>query len=149
MRICSGAGCLRAVEDGVRFCAECQPASSATTTEHIHTNTDRERYGFLYSSLRWQQLRSTVVREQPLCAVCRRTRTAIVDHIVPAGVAVAQAQASGQYTDKWAGFFLRSNLQGLCRSCHLWKTIDDKRHSNDWPDVTHSKEGENRRRFCF
>jgi hypothetical protein len=59
-----------------------------------------------------------------------------VDHKVPAGIAIAQAQASGKYPfDKWAGFFLQGNLEGLCRSCHGVKTLEDKTHVGEWPDV--------------
>ena len=35
----------------------------------------------------------------------------------------------------WAGFFLRTNLQGLCRVCHIQKTIDDKTHTGAWRDA--------------
>jgi hypothetical protein len=28
-----------------------------------------------------------------------------------------------------------SNLQGLCRSCHYDKTLEDKTYTGDWPDV--------------
>jgi hypothetical protein len=58
--------------------------------------------------------------------MCTKNLTEIVDHIVPSGIAVLQAQASGHYKlDKYAGFFFRSNLQGLCRSCHAIKSLAD------------------------
>jgi hypothetical protein len=60
----------------------------------------------------------------------------IVDHKVPAGVAIVQVQESGRYPlDKWAGFYLLSNLDGLCRPCHYLKTMEDKTHTGPWPDV--------------
>ena len=115
-----------------------------------HTLTDRERYARLYSGSRWQRTRDQAVRRMPLCARCELRITEIVDHVVPAGVAIAQAQASGLYqTDHSAGFFFGSNLQGLCRSCHLWKTIDDKAHIGPWPDVVDKERATPKRRFNF
>ena len=98
MRICSGAGCLRVVADDVRFCEECRPQPTATDETHVHTYADRERYAFLYSSKRWMKLRDVVARAQPLCQRCHSQLTAIVDHIVPVGVAIVQAQVSGRFT---------------------------------------------------
>lgn len=137
MRICSGAGCLRAIPDDARYCDGCRPCATATDADgfKVHTFTDRVRYAFLYKSRRWQALRAVVVREQPTCGACRRRLTAIVDHIVPAGIAIAQARQSGRYRDPYAGFFLRANLQGLCRECHGTKTLEDKAHSGEWPSI--------------
>jgi 5-methylcytosine-specific restriction endonuclease McrA len=60
----------------------------------------------------------------------------LVDHVIPAGVVIVQAQQSGRYPlDKWAGFYLMSNLQGLCVSCHFAKTAEDKAHVGAWPDA--------------
>ncbi|MDR3764435.1 MAG: HNH endonuclease signature motif containing protein [Acidobacteriota bacterium] len=71
-----------------------------------------------------------------MCARCRCKLSVIVDHIVPIGVAIVQAQDSGLYKmDKYAGAYIMSNLQGLCRVCHRAKTDEDKRHSGQWPDV--------------
>lgn len=148
MRICSGPGCLRAVPDDVRFCDECKPKAAIEDGISEHTITDRVRYAFLYSSARWQRLRARVVREQPMCARCGRQLTAIVDHVVPAGVAVAQARES-KSAWKWWGFFLRSNLQGLCRACHLQKTIEDKTHTGPWPDVVAREARTEKRRWTF
>jgi 5-methylcytosine-specific restriction endonuclease McrA len=135
VRICSGAGCLRAVADDVRYCDSCKPVTQHNTTSPTHTNADRERYAFLYSSGMWTKLRAVVIREQPMCQRCGLKLTAIIDHIVPAGVAIQQAIDSGKYANKYAGFYIRSNLQGLCRSCHLWKTIEDKTHVGVWINV--------------
>lgn len=153
MRICSGAGCLRAVADDVRYCDACKPHTDTThtqhTTTHTHTNADRDKYAFLYSSAMWTRLRNVVIREQPMCVRCKLRLTAIIDHIIPAGVAIAQAQESGKYGSKYAGFYIKSNLQGLCRPCHLWKTIDDKTHTGVWDDVTLNDERFKRRAYSF
>jgi 5-methylcytosine-specific restriction enzyme A len=135
MRICSGAGCLRAVNDEVRFCDECKPIVEVQDDTRAHTLSDRERFRALYSGPRWQKLRVRVIQRCPLCARCELSISEIADHIVPSGVAIAQAQESGKYADLYAGFFFMSNLQGLCRSCHYDKTMEDKTHSGPWPDV--------------
>lgn len=140
MRLCSGAGCGRAVPDDVRFCDACKAerdtdAHKTTGDIRVHTLTDRIKYAFLYSSARWTKLRNIVIRSQPLCSRCRIRLSSIVDHTVPAGVAIAECQASGRFVDRWAGFFLKSNLQGLCRECHYQKTEEDKAHGSTWPSV--------------
>jgi 5-methylcytosine-specific restriction endonuclease McrA len=89
----------------------------------------------LRKSPRWQKLRGLVLRSHPMCQQCRKQLTQIVDHIIPAEIAVMQARLSGKYLDKWAGYFIRSNLQGLCRMCHALKTAEDKAHTGRWPDV--------------
>ena len=117
MRVCSGAGRLRAVDDAICFCDECRPVPAAPSDGdgiRSHTLTDRERYARLYSESRWQRTRDRAVRLMPLCARCELRYTEIIDHVVPAGIAIAQAIASGLYVvDRSAGFFFMSNLQGL------------------------------------
>jgi 5-methylcytosine-specific restriction endonuclease McrA len=149
MRVCSGAGCLRAVPDDVRFCDECQPQPKADDGIRAHTLADRERYAFLYSSARWTALRGLVIKSQPMCARCRTRLSVLVDHVVPAGVAVVQAQESGKYHSKYAGFYLRSNLQGLCRPCHWTKTEEDKAHGAVWPDVVEPEAHRGMKRWSF
>lgn len=152
MRVCSGAGCLRAVQDDVRFCDECKQAvqSSSGDGERVHTSTDRERYAAQYSGLRWRQIRERALRRSPMCQRCERAATVIVDHIVPAGIAIAQARESGKYpTDRYAGFYLLSNLQGLCRACHWAKTIEDKAHTGPWDDVIAREAATPKRRYAF
>ena len=153
MRVCSGAGCLRAIADDVRFCDECQSErKAAPTTDDVrsHTLTDRERYARLYSSPRWQRTRAAIVRLYPFCGMCERRVTEIVDHIVPAGVAVAQARDSGLYPlDRVAGFYFATNLQGLCRVCHIQKTIYDKLHTGAWRDTVAIERAAPKRRFGF
>jgi 5-methylcytosine-specific restriction endonuclease McrA len=124
------------VPDDVRFCDECKPKPQADADDiRVHTLTDREKYAFLYSSTRWANLRALVIRSQPMCAMCRARLSVIVDHKTPAGIAIIQAHDSGKYPGRYAGFFIRSNLQGLCRECHWRKTEEDKRHAGPWPDV--------------
>ncbi len=148
MRVCSGAGCLRAVLDDVRFCAECQEAWAASkpvddgirkhgrVTESTLAVADRDVFAFLYSSHRWQRLRAVFVKAHPFCAGCDLGLAQIVDHTVPAAVVIVQAQASGLWPgDTYAGFYLKSNLQSLCRRCHGRKTEADKAHVGVWDDA--------------
>lgn len=136
MRICSGSGCLRAVADDVRFCDECKPTGAQSDEIREHGNKYDAELNEIKKGTRWQRLRARVVQEQPLCARCELSITEIVDHVVPAQIAIQQARASGKYPfDRYAGFYLRSNLQGLCRPCHGAKTIEDKAHTGPWPDV--------------
>jgi 5-methylcytosine-specific restriction endonuclease McrA len=139
MRVCSGAGCLRAVPDDARYCAECRAErSDAAKTDGIknHSTAYDAVLDGLRKGTRWQRVRALIVNRCPLCARCELSATAIIDHIVPAAIAIAQAQDSGHYPlDKYAGYYLVSNLQGLCRSCHGTKTLEDKAHVGPWPDV--------------
>jgi len=138
MRICSGAGCLRAVPDNVRYCEECKPSRAADEIRsHAPATTDRTRYQFLYAGNRFQDgIRPKILQRDPICKRCECAPSVIVEHIVPAGEAIRQAQESGRYPfSPYAGFFLLSNLQGMCRSCHAIKTAEDKAHVGEWPSV--------------
>jgi 5-methylcytosine-specific restriction endonuclease McrA len=138
MRLCSG--CQTKIPDGVRYCAACtaerKPVVS-TGGGREHTVTDRVRYAFLYASERWKRnVQPRAVKKYPLCARCFVAVTELIDHVVPAGEAIRQAQVSGRYPySKYEGFYFMSNLQGLCRSCHFIKTTEDKAHAGEWPDV--------------
>jgi 5-methylcytosine-specific restriction endonuclease McrA len=162
MRICSGVGCLRKVAEDVRYCAECQAAWIAAKpiddgirkhgriTEQTIATADRDIYAFLYSSKRWQRLRADVIRRHPLCDRCGLKPSEIIDHVIPAGVVIVQAKTSRLYlVDSYAGFFFRSNLQGLCRVCHGHKTEEDKAHDGAWPDAVAKERGATRRTWSF
>lgn len=129
---------MRAVDDWVKFCAECKPVAVvvAPTEERTHTTAYDAILDAIRKGTRWQRVRDIAIKRCPLCARCELAVSEIVDHIVPAAVAIAQAQASGRYPlDKYAGYYLISNLQGLCRACHFWKTAEDKAHVGPWRDV--------------
>ncbi len=150
MRICSGSGCLRTIQDDERFCDECKPVMAIPDGSREHSVTDRDRYAFLYSSARWQRVRGLAIRACPLCAVCGLSISEIVDHIVPAGVAIAQARDSGRYkTDRYAGFYMMSNLQGLCRQCHYDKTLSDKTHVGPWANAVEKEALMPKRKWAF
>jgi 5-methylcytosine-specific restriction endonuclease McrA len=116
-----------------------------------HTYADRERLGHLYGGPRWKvHTQPVVLRRDPICVRCRVAMAEIVDHIVPAGVAIQQAVDSGKWPfDRTAGFFLLSNLQGLCRPCHGLKTNEDKAHSGPWPSVVETESRAPKKRWSF
>lgn len=150
MRLCSGPGCGRAVPDNVKFCEECKPTHTDDGIRS-HSFADRERYQFLYESNRFQDFcRRRVLQRDPVCKRCGRAPSVIADHIVPAGEAVRQVQESGRFPlDRYAGFFLLSNLQGLCRSCHAIKTNEDKAHSGPWPSLLDAEDRAPKRKWSF
>lgn len=65
-----------------------------------------------YQSKDWRVLRAAVLRESPLCVVCKAK-----DHLIAAGVVdhVVPLKDGGARFD-------RANLQPLCVSCHNRKT---------------------------
>ena len=90
-----------------------------------------------------------MIHRDPLCRCCGLSISEIADHIVPAEIAVAQAQASARYLDKWAGYYLLSNLQGLCRQCHYKKTLEDKSHTGPWPSVLDAENAAPKKKWSF
>lgn len=152
MRICSGPGCLRAIPDGQRFCDECRAdRPSDDIKSHTPGNTDRERYASLYGSKRFKMgIQPRVLQRDPLCKRCGCEASVIADHIVPAGEAIRQARESGRYPfDPNAGFFLMSNMQGLCRRCHGRKTVEDKAHVGPWPSVLEAEDAKPKKQWTF
>lgn len=151
MRMCSG--CQTKVEDSVRFCDACKAERGTPEPDGIkqHTVSDRVRYAFLYSHRRWHaQIRPRALRKHPFCSRCQIAVSEIIDHIVPAGEAIRQAQESGRFPfDKWAGFFLLINLCGLCRKCHAVKTEEDKAHIGAWPSVIEANDAAPKKRWSF
>jgi 5-methylcytosine-specific restriction endonuclease McrA len=150
MRLCSG--CQTKVPDKVRFCQACRAERATPTTDglRLHTTGYDALLDRLRKSLRWQKLRALIVSRQPFCQRCQAAMTEIVDHIVPALVAIQQAQESGRWPyDKYAGYFLQTNLQGLCRSCHGVKTLEDKAHVGPWPSVVEAFDAAPKRTWTF
>lgn len=59
------------------------------------------------------RLRTTILRRDPLCTVCRKAPSAEVDHRIPL--------AHGGHPTA------QTNLAGVCASCHLALTLEDRR----------------------
>lgn len=155
MRLCSGAGCGRAIKEDAykRFCDECQaerglPVQSDDT--RVHTTGYDATLDALRKGTRWQRLRLTVLSRDPICKRCDTRLSVLVDHIVPAAVAIVQAQESGRWpTSKSEGYYLSSNLQGLCSQCHGDKTMEDKVHVGEWASVVAAFDAAPRRVWRF
>ena len=153
MRLCTGAGCGRAVPNDVRFCDECQAERNKTTGTDgisVHSTAYDAQLDKQRTSGRWQAVRSKALIRCPMCARCNIHLSEIADHIVPARVAVQQARDSGKWPfDPWAGYYLLCNIQGLCRPCHYDKTIEDKTHVGPWPDVVAQAAAAPKKRWSF
>ena len=150
MRMCSG--CQTKVPENVRFCDACKAERKPVDGPgRQHTFSDRERFAFLYVGERWKRnVQPRAIKKYPLCARCFVAVTELIDHVVPAGEAIRQAQESGLYPlSPYAGFYFMSNLQGLCRSCHGLKTLEDKVHVGEWPDVVRKEREQPRKVWTF
>lgn len=128
----------------MRFCDECKSSTSDDgIRQHNHVSTDAydAELDALRKGTRWQSIRRSVIYRDPLCRRCQLRVSEIVDHIVPAKEAIRQVRESKRYTyDRYAGYYLRSNLQGLCRPCHGAKTVEDKAHIGEWPSVVDAED---------
>jgi 5-methylcytosine-specific restriction endonuclease McrA len=152
MRLCSGCGTKIPDGRGPAKCEACkQPTAPVADGIRVHTLTDRERFAWLYKSERWKRGKQPqILRRDPFCKRCETAMSEIVDHIVPVGVVIVQAQESGLWPfDKWAGFFLDCNLQGLCRKCHAEKTDEDKQHIGPWEDVIAKHKAASKKAYYF
>ena len=94
----------------------------------VHRDYGRARRYFdselgFYQSRSWRAARAALLREQPLCAVCkavgRLLPAKVVDHIVPIKDGGAR--------------FDQANLQPLCVACHNRKTARETAGSNRVP----------------
>jgi len=151
VRLCGR--CQSKVDDNVRFCDVCTAERKAVASDDIrqHTVSDRVRYDFLYVGERWKrQVQPKALKACPMCARCGVAVSVLVDHVIPAGEAIRQAQVSGLYPlSKYAGFYFVSNLQGLCAPCHGIKTLEDKTHVGMWPDAVAKEQALPKKRYYF
>ena len=85
-----------------------------------HFDVDRVR-----SSSRYQRVRNTYLRLNPLCRLCEKQGRTVaakeLDHIVP----VLEAPER---------FWHENNWQPLCRKCHEAKTARENHGANEWKD---------------
>ena len=149
MRVCSGAGCLRAVPDDQQFCSECR---SPDTKSHSYAARDSKIAG-LYSKKRWQQTSQRQLHDFPICDLCHASLAWCCDHVIPATIAIAQVAADPRSKKLWpydwqvAGFYLPTNHQSLCRSCHKKKTDADTTRiaaGLPWPNILDAREAKTR-----
>jgi hypothetical protein len=134
MRICSGPGCLAAVPDNVRFCAECKPNSTPERTRVERARTDPIMLE--YGTKQWQTLRRLGLQKHPFCKGWNREcneLSRVADHNIPARLVAKVSRALGLFPyQKWPGFYILDNLSGMCHSCHTKKTrVED---AQDWSE---------------
>jgi 5-methylcytosine-specific restriction enzyme A len=113
-RTCGKSGCLFDNVAGSRYCA-------------AHADTDKQKLQSyrqvaaplkkLYNSVRWKNVRATVLARDPICVECNRAASAECDHIERA------IQIVKKYGVKQ--FFNPERLNGLCKSCHSSKTAKE------------------------
>jgi 5-methylcytosine-specific restriction enzyme A len=99
---------------GSRYCA-------------AHADTDKQKLQSyrqvaaplkkLYNSVRWKNVRATVLARDPICVECNRAASAECDHIERA------IQIVKKYGVK--EFFNPERLQALCKRCHSSKTAEE------------------------
>jgi len=82
-----------------------------------HVATPKAGYHDWYQLDIWQRTRQVVLSQEPLCRTCtaygRLSPTYAIDHITP-------------HRGNWSLFIDRSNLQGLCQSCHNRKSQSER-----------------------
>jgi 5-methylcytosine-specific restriction protein A len=101
-KVCTVRGCPRFTDGG----SLCPAHLSARRAESdAKRGPDRQWYG----APAWRALRAIVLREEPICRLCSKTPSTIVDHIEP-------RQARPDLA------LVRGNLRGLCKSCHDRRT---------------------------
>jgi 5-methylcytosine-specific restriction endonuclease McrA len=136
MRICSGAGCGRAVPNEVRFCDECKAerppeAKRLTSLERARTDPMQGEY----IKPRWKTIRKLALQRHPFCkgwdGVPCNELSRVVDHNIPAILIVRVCRALKLFPyEQWPGFYILANLVGMCHGCHNKKTKTED--TEDW-----------------
>lgn len=151
MRLCSGCGTKIPAGRTAARCKSCR-------AERIKPDDGIKQHGAGYDAAidalrkdkRYQKIRAMVAAQQPFCQECKAAPTEIVDHVIPAEIAIQQARESGRWPySPNEGFYMRCNLQGLCRSCHKRKTDRDKTHVGEWPSVIEAFDRAPKRKWSF
>ena len=95
----------------------CSKHMKAKLDQRKQYDKNRPEYHKLYKSARWQNLRKQVLLINPLCVECKNANrfipATIVDHVVP-------------HKGDEKLFWIYSNLQPLCKSCHDRKTSKEE-----------------------
>jgi 5-methylcytosine-specific restriction protein A len=71
---------------------------------------------FMYEDPRWKHptkgLKIFIRQRDPVCRICNRKPTAIIDHVIP-------------HRGDWTLFLDATNCQGTCKPCHDSKTLSE------------------------
>jgi len=153
MRLCSTPGCGRKIESTAQLCDECRANRPSRSADGIKENrpvgaapssyrdgvklsgAERAAEDAVlkeYGSWRWKKLRPLALQKFPFCDAlncCKPSR--IVDHIIPARLVIAAAQAERLFPfNPMEAFYIMENLHGLCDEHHNQKHREDK--GKDW-----------------
>lgn len=100
--ICARPGCPRLARG--RYCPEHTRSRARDDAARRGTAATR---GY---DRAWRKLRERILARDPVCRSCDKRPSSEVDHIVP------KAEGGSDHPD---------NLQGLCKSCHSRKTVQE------------------------
>lgn len=105
-------GCKLKAVKGTRHCHAClqlaQEAEQRRRRRHDERRGSARDRGYDWQ---WEKVRNVVLKQEPVCRMCKDALATMVDHILP-------IRDGG---DRLA----YSNLQPLCVKCHARKTADD------------------------
>ena len=113
-RACLERGCL-AYAETIGRCAE--HAAPILRERQRRDRADEPGRRF-YHTTRWKALRAAILRAEPLCRACaaqgRPEPATEIDHVL-------------RHRGSAALFWMQANLQPLCATCHIAKTIRERR----------------------
>lgn len=104
-KACNHPLCRNLIEVGQSYCDEHQSFRRSYRKPQAADS--------FYSSALWQHLRNWYKSQHPVCELCGRKPTEMVDHII-------EIKDGGHPTAV-------QNLQGACRRCHQRKTVRARR----------------------
>lgn len=169
MRLCGGCQ-TKIPNDREGMCAACERDRYGTKPgDGIRSNVPAQLAGKQHTQAgyddamdklrkvkRWADRCAEVRRRDGTCVRCKAegrppTPIEIIDHLVPAQIAIEQARESKRFSpaDPNVGYYLLCNLQGLCRSCHATKTLEDFAHVGPWPNVVDLYDAAPKKKFYF
>jgi 5-methylcytosine-specific restriction endonuclease McrA len=138
--------------DGIRSNIPAQAGAGKQHTSQAGYDAEIEP---LRKCKRWNDRRVQVIRRDGACVRCKAAGRPIapieiVDHVIPAQIAIAQAWESQRFgpANKYAGYYLLCNLQGLCRPCHALKTTEDLSRTM-WPNVMDLYDAQPKKTYFF
>ena len=121
-KVCAQAGCRNITK--TRNCPKCQAAFDMKSKEYAKKRARKSKVNMsnthkaFYGSAAWRNLRNAKLKKDPLCQVCLPkgylNEGKDIDHIV-------------EVKDDYSRRLDITNLQTLCRSCHMFKTHSERK----------------------
>jgi len=91
-------------------CAELVPSGSRCSHHPRRADVRPSAHRRGYGSVQWLRLRKMTLARDPVCVKCEGREATVADHVIP---------------KKRGGQDSLANLQGLCRACHAFKTLQE------------------------